>query len=143
EPEARRYYEFETGSDVREVGFCMSDCGRFGCSPDGLVGDDGGLELKHPKAATQIKYLDAGVVPPKYLPQVHFSLFVTRREWWDFMSYYPGLRPLLVRTVPDERTVKMAEAMEKLWVMLTKLRDKIEASGDPVAATREPQESYF
>ncbi len=143
EPEARRYYELETGSDVQQVGFCLSDCGRWGCSPDGLVGDDGGLELKHPTAATQVKWLMAGTVPIEHLAQCYGGMIVAKRSWWDFLSYYPGMEPLHVRVVPDEKLVKLTEALELFWKMLTEIRTKIEGGGDPVAATREPQESYF
>lgn len=143
EPESRRFYSLETNCDVQQVGFCMTDDGRFGCSPDGLVGDDGGLELKHPIAATQVKWLMAGVVPPEYLAQIHGSLLITKRHWWDFLSYYPGMDPLLVRVVPDEKTLLLAEALETFWQRLTEVRSKIAATTDPVAAAREPQPAYF
>ncbi len=143
EPEARRYYSLQTDCDVQQVGFCTTDDGRFGCSPDGLVGDDGGLELKHPQPATQVKWLMAGVVPPEYVAQIHGSLLITKRSWWDFLSYYPGMEPLLVRVVPDEKTVKLAEALETFWARLVEIRTKIAGTLDPVAASREPVESYF
>ncbi len=143
EPEARRFYSLETGSDVQQVGFCLTDDGRFGCSPDGLVGDDGGLELKHPLPATQVEWLMAGVVPPKYLAQIHGSLLITKRSYWDYLSYYPGMEPLLIRVLPDEKTVALAEALEKFWVRLTEIRTKIAGTLDPVAATREEYVSPF
>lgn len=142
EPEARRYYSLQTGTDVRQVGFCLTDCGRFGCSPDGLVGDDGGLELKHPLPATQVKWLYAGIVPAEYLAQIQGALLITQRKWWDFLSYYPGMEPLLVRVKPDDRTLLLAEALEKFWMRLLDIRSKI-AGGDPVAATRTPVDSPF
>jgi hypothetical protein len=66
EPEARRMYEFDRGIDIQQVGFCITDDGRFGCSPDALVGEDGGLELKTPIASTHVKYLLDGGLPPEY-----------------------------------------------------------------------------
>ncbi len=143
EPEARRFYSLETGSDVTQVGFCMTDDGRFGCSPDGLVGDDGGLELKHPLPATQVEYLIAGVVPPKYMAQIHGSLLITKRSYWDFLSYYPGMEPLLIRVTPDEKTVALAEALETFWKRLTEIRTKIAGTLDPVAACRDSFVSPF
>lgn len=143
EPEARRFYSLETGRDVRQVGLCISDCGRFCCSPDGLVDDDGGLELKHPVAATQVKWLMGGTVPPEHLAQCHGFLLVTRRKWIDWMAYYPGMEPLLVRVVPDEKTLALAEALETFWKRLTEIRTKIAGTLDPVAATREPYLSPF
>lgn len=142
EREARDYFTFETGLEVQEVGFIKTDCGRFGASPDGLVGDDAGLELKCPLHTTQIKYLLDGALPDEYKAQVHGSMLITKRPRWFFMSYAPGLRPLLVEVRPDEYTQKLAEALEEFWTLLCEMRAKIQP-GDPVAATRTPQESYF
>lgn len=115
EPEARRFYEMEVGRDVREVGFLATDDERFGASPDGLVGEDGGLELKCPQGKTQVRYLLDGVLPDDYRAQVHGCLIVSGRAWWDFLSYCPGLPPFLIRTYPDEFTVKLLAALEEFW----------------------------
>lgn len=127
EPEARRFYAFDRGEDVRQVGFCTTDDGRFGCSPDGLVGDEGGLELKSPSPKVHVQYLLAGGVPAEYRPQVHGHLVVTGREWWDFMSYCRGFPPLLVRVVPDDYTAALRKALDGFWVqyqaMLASVRD--------------------
>lgn len=111
EPDARRWYDFETGETVEQVGFCLSDCGRYGASPDGLVGDDGGLELKCPEPRKHIEYLIAGTLPAEYRCQVHGALIVTGRAWWDFMSYATGIQPLIVRVVPDEFTMQLMYAV--------------------------------
>ena len=115
EPRARAYYEFDQGLDVRQVGFCLTDDGRLGCSPDALVGDEGGVEIKVPQHNTQIKYLLANKVPAKYIPQIHWSLVVTGREWWDFLSYCYGLPKLLIRVTPDDYTEKMRKQMGVFW----------------------------
>lgn len=143
EPEARRYYEFERDCDVQQVGLCETDDGRFICSPDALVGEDGVLELKSPNYKTQIKYLTEGVLPPEYKPQCHGHMLVTSRKWCDFMSYTVGLPPLLIRVEPDEYTLALAECLEAFWRMLCGIRDRIAGAGDPVAATREPFVSPF
>jgi hypothetical protein len=143
EREARDYLEMQLGRDVRQVGFCLTDDKRFGCSPDGLIDPHEGVELKCPEHKKQIRYLVDGVLPPAYRPQVHFSMVVTKRPAWWFMSYAVGLPPLLIRVQADEYTLKVAEAMESFWKLLTDLRAKIEAGGDPVAATREPYNSPF
>lgn len=101
EEEARRYYEFTHGVEVQRVGFCVSDCDRYGCSPDGLVGTEGGLQIKCPEAHTHVKYLLDPKLPTDYFQQVQGELYVTGRKWWDFLSYYPGLKPLLIRVTPD------------------------------------------
>lgn len=115
EAEARKWYALERNVDVELVGFCTTDDGRFGCSPDGLVGEDGGLELKCPQANTHVGYLLDGVLPTDYMGQVHGSLIVTGRKWWDFLSYAPGLPPLLVRVTPDEYTEALRKQLDKFW----------------------------
>jgi hypothetical protein len=130
EPEARAWYELETGQDVTRVGFCVTDDGRFGCSPDSLVGDDGGLELKCPKLKTQAKYLLAGGgLPDEYRAQVHGALVVTEREWWDFLSYAPGLPPVYVRVRPDEYTEALRKALDVFHERFQEAKRKIEACG--------------
>lgn len=111
EPEARRWFEMEKECRVQQVGFCVSDDGRFGCSPDGLVGEDSVLELKCPMAKTQVKYLLDGGLPAEYRPQCHGHLLVTGRPVVWFCSYAPGLPGLIVKVVPDEYTVKLAAAL--------------------------------
>lgn len=101
EEEARRFYEFNKGVEVQRVGFCVSDCDRYGCSPDGLVGSEGGIQIKCPEAKTHVGYLLENKFPMDYFQQVQGELFVTGRKWWDFISYYPGLRPLVIRVLPD------------------------------------------
>lgn len=129
EPEVRRLYEFESGQRVQQVGFCKTDDGRFGCSPDGLIGEDGGLEIKSPTPATQIKYLLAGgVLPDEYRAQVHGSLIVTGRKWWDFMSHCPGtsLPWLKVRVEPDAYTEALRSALDVFWLRYKTARESIE-----------------
>lgn len=101
EPEAVLEYEEQTGRECLRVGLCLTDDGLFGASPDSLVDDDGGLEIKCPTLDTHLEYLDTQAVPTKYRLQVQGALWVTGRAWWDFFSYYPGLPPLLVRVEPD------------------------------------------
>jgi hypothetical protein len=112
EPEARRYYEMQRDTEVERVGFVRSLCDRYGCSPDGLVGE-GGLELKCPTLPVQIAYLREGKLPEEYKGQVHGCMIVTGAPWWDFMSYNPSVDPLLLRIERDEYTA----ALEKALVM--------------------------
>lgn len=112
EPEARSWYAMQTDGDVQQVGFVLSACGRFGCSPDALVGEDGGLELKNPAPKTHVEYLMRGELPVEYKCQVHGCLIVTGRKWFDFVSYCPGFAPFLVRVTPDEFTEKLRIELE-------------------------------
>lgn len=115
EPEARNWYALECGLDVLQVGFIESDCGRFGVSPDGLVGEEGGLELKCPMPKTHAEYLLDGVLPADYAGQVHGSLIVTGRKWWDFVSYCHGMEPFKIRVEPDGFTTALADELERFW----------------------------
>lgn len=102
EPEARKLYEL-LHHNVDQIGFCTTDDGRIGCSPDGLIGDDGGLEIKCPMAPTHVKYLlDPVRLYEDYALQVQGSLFVTERAWWDMWSYIPGMPGVVYRVEPDE-----------------------------------------
>ena len=113
EPEARRYFEFTTGLEVKQVGFCLSDCGRYGASPDALVGDDGGLEIKAPDLKTHVKWCLEGELPKEHAAQVHGCMHVTGRSHWWWMSYCPPLPELLIRVERDEKTEQLAETVEK------------------------------
>lgn len=101
EPEARKLFEMITDLTVDQVGMCVTDDNRKSCSPDGLIGDAGGLEIKCPGSAEHIKYLVDNKVPTKYYQQVQGSLYVTGRDYWYFFSYYPGLKPLIIKATPD------------------------------------------
>lgn len=111
EPEARALYELLHDAQVDQVGMCYKDEARlFSCSPDGLIGTNGGLEIKCPSMAVHIEYLMGGKLPTDYYQQVHGSLLITGREWWDFASYYPGIKPLIVRVYPDEKFLAALES---------------------------------
>ena len=110
EPRARDYYELATGNTVVETGFCKHDQLECGISPDGLIGDNGGFEIKCPSPPVHVAYLRAGVLPTKYKQQVQGCLWITEREWWDFKSYHPEMPALLVRVHRDEDYIKLLQA---------------------------------
>jgi putative phage-type endonuclease len=89
EPQARATYELETGNDVDEVAFIK--CDIVGISPDGLIGDKGGIEIKCPKTTTQIETFLKGEVPSVHKAQIQGSLWASEREWWDFVSFDPRI----------------------------------------------------
>lgn len=109
EPDARDLYSLMTNSEVIEVGFCLHDTLAAGCSPDGLIGENGGLEIKCPAPSTHVEYLRGGVLPSKYKQQVMGCLWITGREWWDFVSYHPTMKPLIVRVERDEEYIAALE----------------------------------
>lgn len=101
EPEAAKWYAFDTDADVTEVGFCLTDDGLAGCSPDRLVGADGLLEIKCPGAKKHMDYLLHGGLREDYWMQVQGQLWVTGRKWCDLMSYHPTIPVVKERILPD------------------------------------------
>lgn len=87
ESDALAAYEALTGNLAMSCGFLEHDTLPLGCSPDGLISDRGGLELKCPKTSTHLGYLKAGTLPKEYVYQVAHSLLVTGFDWWDFLSF--------------------------------------------------------
>ena len=110
EESARLRYAFERGVDVLSVGFAWHDNleGWIGCSPDGVVGDDGLVEIKCPSSKRHLEYLTSGAAPKEYLPQIQFQLWVTGRQWCDFVSYDPRFECgdfFVVRVERDEAAI--------------------------------------
>jgi hypothetical protein len=102
EGEAVPWFEFVHGVKVRRMGFVTDEAMRYGCSPDGLIGDDDGLEVKCPRPQTHVQYLLDGVVPKDYLCQVHGCMYVTGRPRWTFLSYSRHFPALVVKVERDE-----------------------------------------
>jgi len=111
EPIARDYYQLhyapvdEFGMFIRE-----QDGWKLGYSPDGLVGDDGLLEIKAPRPHNHVQTILDGNVPAEYMPQLQTALYVTRRAWIDFVSFAGGLPLFVLRVLPDERWFEAIEA---------------------------------
>jgi putative phage-type endonuclease len=109
EPQARAAYEMTTGRPVREVGFVRDPLFPLGCSPDGLVGDDGLLQIKCPRPANHFETVDAGTIPETYIYQLTHELMLTERAWVDFVSYCPqmpsGLDLLILRHERNEQAI--------------------------------------
>jgi putative phage-type endonuclease len=108
EPLAKDCYEQETFNEVSNGGFFA--LGEWiGASPDGLIDNDGVLEIKSPAYNTMINYLLTGKLPSIYKWQVHGQLYVTGRQWCDFMAYHPKLKPLIIRINRDESLIEELE----------------------------------
>lgn len=113
EQEAVNWYEFTHDLTAQRVGFCTRDDGLAGCSPDALIGDDAGLEIKCLKAERHIEartYFEKhGKCQPTYTPQVQGSLWVTGRKRWTLLFYSRDLPPLEVPITPDAAYHEMLE----------------------------------
>ena len=91
EPEAREAYEVRTGAFVDRIGFALHDTLPAGASPDGLVGDDGLLEIKCPMSQQKIAAMWATGDVSEYVAQVEWQLWITGRDWCDIAIYDPRL----------------------------------------------------
>jgi hypothetical protein len=100
EPEARDLYAFSTGAQLRRVGFIKS--GRVGCSPDSLIGEDGGLEVKTKLPHLLIELILKNEFPSEHKAQVQGTLWITKREWWDLVVYWRGIPLFVKRAYRDE-----------------------------------------
>lgn len=123
EAEARLCYELMTGNKVEQVGMCVDERG-WGCSPDGLINGDGGLEIKCPSLAVHVGYLLDNKCPTAYWQQVQGNMLVTGRKWWDFMSYYnAGIKPFIIRVERDDEFCANMEA--ELVTFVDRLNDMV------------------
>lgn len=114
EPVALEAYQLHTGNFVTEAGFIVHPkYGFVGASPDGLIDDDGGLELKCPKdSVVHIERFVNGM-PEEYKHQVQGCMWVTGRQWWDFGSFDPRMpeshRLLIIKNLRDESFIAELE----------------------------------
>lgn len=128
EQESRDLYALVTGEEIKTVGVIYKDEEKkFLCSPDGIVEKlNIGLELKNVLPKTQVKYLLSGKVPTDYIVQIQFSLYITGFERWDFCSYAPGLKPLIVPVARDEALISAIHSELDLFCFeLDKITEKI------------------
>lgn len=130
EPDARDYYTMLSGNSVEQVGLIyLNELKRVGASVDGLVGDDGLVEIKCPNLNTHVNYMLDGVMPSEYVKQVQGQMWVTGRQWCDFISYHPESHKMgfMIRVDRDDEAIKeISDAVYKfigeLDVLVEKLR---------------------
>ena len=114
EPKAVAAFEFATGLEVEEVGFCEHSSGVIGVSPDGLIkGQNVGFEGKAPIPTTHVEYLLNGTLPETYKAQVHGCMAATGADAWWFQSYCPGLPAFRILVERDEFTEQMVAGMNE------------------------------
>ena len=121
EPFARIAYESYKGIFVEQIPFVDHPTIEwFGCSPDGLVGEDGLLEIKSPNTTTHIEYLQEGKPPSRYVPQMMAQMACTGRKWCDFASFDPRmpeeLQLFVVRLNRDDAYIQEMEAEVKKFL---------------------------
>lgn len=120
ENDARQQFAFEHAVEPVQVGFVRR--GRVGCSPDSLIGEDGGLEIKTAIGHIQMERIHRGTLPSEHVAQVQGSMWVTGRQWWSFVSYSPDLDLFHIRVERDEAYIaKLSEAVTAFTVELDAL----------------------
>ena len=131
EPQAREAYEMAKLDTVKQVGFIEVN-EYLGCSPDGLVGEDGLLEVKCPNTSTHIQYILDGKMPAEYVLQVQTQLWVCERQWCDFVSFDPRVtvRPFwCIRVERDEKKIQdisdgVDAFVEEMETLIAKIKEK-------------------
>lgn len=129
EPQARDVFSMLQEVDVDQVGYCYYDERKDrGCSPDGLIGEVSGLELKCPSLSVHVAYLMKKELPSDYFQQVQGSLYITGYEYWFFMSYHPGIKPLIIKVYRDEKFISLLHSeLESFCSELDELTEKLKA----------------
>lgn len=132
EPQARMAYEAETGNLVDELGFIdHPTIANFGCSPDGVIGETGLIEIKCPNSKTHLSTLLSGKAPTKYIPQMQTQMAVMNRQWCDFVSFDPrlpeDLQLFVIRVDRDDEYIAKLEEevtafLEEVELTVTKLK---------------------
>jgi putative phage-type endonuclease len=129
EEEARSYYSFINDVKIDQVTFIKKD--EIGYSPDGLIGENGLIEIKCPLKKNHLKYLIDNKLPSDYKPQVQGGLYISEREYCDFISYHPLFKDdkkmFVVRVYRDEEYIKklsdlLTKTIELKNEILTKLQ---------------------
>ena len=148
EGDARRAYALGKGLFVEQIGFVIGNNDRTGCSPDGLVGRDGLLEVKCPKTSTHLKWMFDARIPDEYLPQCRFALMVCQdRQWVDFVSYDPRLplryRMFTVRLMrEDAECPAMMAAADRFLEDVDATIEKLNEIAPPVEEPEAQPEGY-
>ncbi|GAA1891632.1 lambda exonuclease family protein [Williamsia serinedens] len=150
EPRARDKYAEHHGVTVDQVGFMTEDKWGFtlGYSPDGLVGDDGLIEIKSRRPKKQLETVLTGEVPAENYAQLQTGLLVSGREWIDYVSYAGGTHMLTTRVYPDRvwqrvivEAIRLAE--NRIRDIVSRYTDVVDAMGYPLTERILEQEIQF
>lgn len=134
EAEAVAAYEFDHDCATQTVGFVMDDSGRWGCSPDRLVGEDGLLEIKCPSAGVHVAAL-LGMLDEEHAAQAQGQMWITGRRWVDLMYFNPAMPTHTVRIWRDEEHIgQIAEAVRVFCDRLDEAMQQIIGGEDAKAA---------
>lgn len=128
EPEARIEFEFYTGLDVQEVGFV--EYNEFiGVSPDGLISDDGLIEIKCPNDSIYFKLLLNDNIKPEYIAQMQMQMYITDRQYCYFVSYNPNFeKSLYIKKInrDEEMIEKLKKGLDKGTQLIKEIKKQFE-----------------
>ena len=131
EPEARLEFEFYTDLDVQEVGFI--EYNEFiGVSPDGLIGDDGLIEIKCPNDSIYFKLLLSNNIKPEYIAQMQMQMYVTDRQYCYFVSYNPNFeKSLYIKKInrDEEMIEKLKKGLERGTQLIKEIKENFRKVG--------------
>lgn len=139
EPIARAAYESLTGEFVDAVGFLRHDEIEAGASPDGLIGEEGGIEIKCPELTAHLEYLrlPPNTCPAKYVAQVQGCIWISGRAWWKFASFnpeFPDHLQLIVRRIERDETYIAGLQLAVALFMEEVRAEEAEVRALPIAA---------
>lgn len=131
EPEARLEFEFYTDLDVQEVGFIEYN-DFIGVSPDGLIGDDGLIEIKCPNDSIYFKLLLSNNIKPEYIAQMQMQMYVTDRQYCYFVSYNPNFeKSLYIKKInrDEEMIEKLKKGLERGTELIKEIKKNFRKVG--------------
>ena len=131
EPEARLEFEFYTDLDVQEVGFIEHN-EFIGVSPDGLIGNDGLIEIKCPNDSIYFKLLLSNNIKPEYIAQMQMQMYVTDRQYCYFVSYNPNFeKSLYIKKInrDEEMIDKLKKGLERGTELIKEIKENFRKVG--------------
>lgn len=127
EPVVRDLYCLRTGIEpdqITQVGIILNH--GIGYSPDGMIGDSGLIEVKTKIPEKLVSVIIEGKIPAEHVAQCQAGLWVSEREWIDFLGYWPGMPLCLVRAYRDEAMItKIAERITAFYELLNKRMERV------------------
>ena len=131
EPEAKIEFQFYTGLDIREVG-CVELNEYILVSPDGLIGDDGLIEIKCPNDSIYFKLLLSNNIKPEYIAQMQMQMYVTDRQYCYFVSYNPNFeKSLYIKKInrDEEMIDKLKKGLERGTQLIKEIKENFRKVG--------------
>lgn len=131
EPEAKIEFQFYTGLDIKEVG-CVELNEYILASPDGLIGDDGLIEIKCPNDSIYFKLLLSNNIKPEYIAQMQMQMYVTDRQYCYFVSYNPNFeKSLYIKKInrDEEMIDKLKKGLERGTQLIKEIKENFRKVG--------------